>query len=370
MIKKIKVLVVPDSFKGSLSAKEAADCISKGFGDERFEVVTMPVSDGGDGALDVVAFSGNRKKQHLKVYNALGVTVDTEYITGANGEAYVAVSGASGIGSLDRSKLNPFAASSYGTGQVIDYLLKKGVSMINLFLGGSATVDGGTGLMAALGAQFFKGNKKIVPFETNPLVEYDTVNLSAARDRLRDTGINVIADVDNVIMGDSGAVKVFGPQKGASEEDMPVLENRMMCWVELLEKESGRELEQIAGLGAAGGIALPLTAFADAVVYNGAQWFVKTLGIEKLIEQADLIVTGEGSIDVQTSMGKIPGVIANLAKKQGKKVIGLCGKLGGKPENFDEVYSILDHFNVDEEYALANAKTLLEKLSVIVAEKA
>lgn len=369
MIKKRKVLIVPDSFKGSLSAKEAADCISKGFSNDRFEVKVMPVSDGGDGALEVVAFSRKLKSHDLIVYNAYGVPVNTEYLTGSNGEAYVAVSGASGIGSLDRTVLDPFAASSYGTGQVIDSVLKARASGINLFLGGSATVDGGTGLSAALGAEFFKRNKKIIPFATNPLTEFDTVDISVLRTRLRDIRINVIADVDNVITGETGAVNVFGPQKGASKDDLPVLENKMIRWVDLLEKESGRKLKQIAGLGAAGGMALPLTAFADAVVYNGAQWFVKILGIEKLIERADLIVTGEGSMDVQTSMGKIPGVIADLAKKHRKKVVGLCGKQQGNPDNFDEVYSILGEFKVDEEYALDNAKALLEELAVIVGEK-
>ena len=366
---KKKVLVVPDSFKGSLSAIEVAEIITDGLSIDKFEIQTLPVSDGGDGALEVLSTFKQFEKKKLKVYNAYGNVIETEYLIDDLGSAFIAISGASGIHNLGETVLDPFIASTYGTGQVIDFVIRSGINEINLFLGGSATIDGGTGMLAALGVLFYDGDEEISSNKTNPLVRYDSVRLGGVTVLLKSIKINLITDVNNVITGEFGAANVFGPQKGAGIEEVEIIENKMIKWIKILEETSHRELMLLPGLGAAGGVGLPLMAFSNANIYDGAEWFINSLNIKKLIDWADVVITGEGSIDEQTLMGKIPGIIASLAGEKGKPVIGVCGNLSGKIKGFDMLFSLIEEFNVTEEYAMVHAKELLEKMVRVIACK-
>ncbi len=368
-MKKRTVLIVPDSFKGSLSAKEIADTIAAEFPVDEFDVTAIPVSDGGDGALDVLKTSFKHKEKRLTVHNAYGITKETEYLFDNSGAAYIAVSGSSGIQNLDKSLLNPLIASTYGTGEVIDHAIKSGFSTINLLLGGSATIDGGTGLLAALGALFFNGDKEIDSCRTNPLVSYNKVNIDPAINRLKDIRINLITDVNNPATGEDGAAMVYAPQKGAGTEEVKIIESKMLLWVKLLEEISDKSLNQTPGLGAAGGTGLPLMAFSNTNIHKGAEWFINKLKIVELIDNADIVITGEGSIDKQTSMGKIPGEIARLAVGKKKMVIGICGKSSGDIVGFDMIYSIEDEFGVSEKYAVTNTKKLLTKMARSIAHR-
>ena len=368
-MKKRTILIVPDSFKGSLSGKDVADAIASGFQADKFEVITLPVSDGGDGALDVLKNTLKLKEKRIKTHNAYGITQDTEYLYDDSGAAYVAVSASSGIHNLKNTILNPLIASTYGTGEVFNYIIESGVNTINLFLGGSATIDGGTGLLAALGALFFDDNKIIESHKTNPLIKYNSVKPARAVNRLKNIRINLITDVDNPVTGKLGAARIYGPQKGAGNEDVDIIERKMVLWVKFLEEVSGKKLNHIAGMGAAGGIGLPLMAFSNANICKGADWFVDKLNINELIERADVVITGEGSIDKQTSMGKIPGEIAKIANNKNKIIIGVCGKSSKSITGFDMLFSLMDEFDVSEKYAMANTKALLTKLAGSIARK-
>jgi len=368
-MEKKKVLIVPDSFKGSLSGKEVADTIATGFPDNKFDVTAIPVSDGGDGALDVLKASLKLKEKRITVHNAYGITIETEYLYDNSGSAYIAVSGSSGIQELGNTILNPLIASTYGTGEVIDYVIESGISRINLFLGGSATVDGGTGMLAALGSIFFDGDMILDSYRTNPLVSYSKVKVDRAINRLRNIRFNLITDVDNPATGEYGAANVYGPQKGAGIEEVKTIENKMLLWVKLLEEISVRNLNQIPGMGAAGAIGLPLMAFSNTNIYKGASWFINKLNIVELVARADVVITGEGSIDKQTLMGKIPGEIAKIAGDKNKTVIGVCGKSSGNIAGFDMIYSIMDEFEVSEKYAITHAKNLLAEIARSIALK-
>ena len=368
-MKKKTVLIVPDSFKGSLSGKEVADAIASGFQADKFEVITLPVSDGGDGALDVLKSPLILNEKQLTTHNAYGITQETKYLYDNSGTAYIAVSGSSGIHNLKGPILNPLVASTYGTGEIIDYIIKSGINTINLFLGGSATIDGGTGLMAALGALFFDENGIVESHTTNPLVRYNNVKPDQAVSRLKNITINLITDVDNPITGELGAARIYGPQKGAGSNEIEIIERKMLLWVKFLEVVSGKKLNQIAGMGAAGGIGLPLMAFSNTNICKGASWFIDKLNINALIDRADVVITGEGSIDEQTFMGKIPGEIVRIASNKNKITIGVCGKYSKNITGFDMLFSIMDMFDVSEEYAIANAKALLTKMAELIARK-
>jgi glycerate kinase len=366
-MKKRRVLIVPDSFKGSLSAKEVVDTIAAEFPEDKFDVTAFPVSDGGDGALDVLKNSLRLNEKRITVHNAYGITKDTEYLYDSSGVAYITVSESSGIQGFDNAVLNPLIASTYGTGEVIDHALESDISTINLFLGGSATVDGGTGMLAALGSSFFNGVMKIDSCKTNPLVNYNKVKIDKAIGRLKNININLITDVDNPATGEYGAARVYGPQKGAGKEDIKTIESKMVLWVKLLEEISVKNLNHIPGMGAAGGIGLPLMAFSNTNIYKGASWFISKLNIVELVARADVVITGEGSIDNQTLMGKIPGEIAKLAGNKNKIVIGVCGKSSGNITGFDMLYSLKDIFDVSEKYAITNAKKLLANMAGSIA---
>ncbi len=366
-MKKKRVLIVPDSFKGSLSAKEVADTIAAEFPYDKFDVTAIPVSDGGDGVLDVLKNSFRLNEKRITAHNAYGITKDTEYLYDNSGVAYIAVSGPSGIQGFDNAVLNPLIASTYGTGEVIDHALESGISTINLFLGGSATIDGGTGMLAALGSIFFDGVMKIDSCKTNPLISYSKVKIDKAINRLKNININLITDVDNPATGEYGAARVYGPQKGAGNEDIKTIESKMVLWVNLLEEISVKSLNHIPGMGAAGGIGLPLMAFSNTNIYKGANWFISKLNIVELVARADVVITGEGSIDKQTLMGKIPGEITRLSGDKNKKVIGVCGKSSGNIAGFDMIYSIMDELDVSEKYAITNAKELLTNMAGSIA---
>ncbi len=368
-MKKKKVLIVPDSFKGSLSAKEVADSIASAFPNNKFEAITLPVSDGGDGVIDVLLANKGFEKKGLKIFNANGIIKETEYLIDKRGAVYIAVSGASGIQDLNKATLNPLKASTFGTGEVMNYVIDSGIKVINLFLGGSATIDGGTGMVAALGTSFYEGDNKITPYDTNPLIRYDSLNIDTLAERMKGISTNLISDVDNPITGEFGAARIYGPQKGADSEKVEMIESRMLRWVEFLEKRFGKELKHLPGMGAAGGIGLPIMASSDCKIFQGAEWFIEKLNIRELIDRADVVITGEGSIDRQTSMGKIPGEIAGIAANKGKVVIGVCGKSDGKAENFDQVYSLINQFNVSEKYAMTNTKELLIEMAKSIASK-
>ena len=366
-----KVLIAADSFKGSLTSHEVVHIIAGVLKKYGMHVLAVPVTDGGDGVLDVLRLTSDLKYAETEVIDATGEMIKAGYLIDENMTGYLSVSSASGIQDIDRRRLDPFKASTYGTGQILEKMISSGIKNVKFFLGGSATVDGGTGILSALGAEFYdKSGSLIDAAVENPLIRFKNMIPDKALTKLKELNVELIVDVDNEITGEAGAVKVFGPQKGVNENSVELFCEKMNAWVDMLEQISGKKLTSVNGLGAAGGAGLPLFSFSDCKVVNGAEWFYDFLDLGELISGVDIVITGEGSIDRQTFMGKIPGLIATKAKAAGKTVIGICGKTDGTVSGrFDELIAIISEFNVTEEYSQRHASGLLRKAAELIADQ-
>jgi glycerate kinase len=337
----MNVLIAPNSMKGSLDAIEFAATVEQAFRDSSgsFEIRKVPVADGGDLTGKVLSEALGAEKVNVKVLDPIGREIHAEYsISGKI--AVIEMADASGIKRMKPEELNPMETSSFGTGQLIKHAIDNGCSEILLGVGGSATVDGGSGMLEALDFQFFGSEGKQLSGNGANLQKIKTIKKSEIPAKVK---IQVIADVDNPLLGKNGAARVFGPQKGATPKMETKLEKGLKNWVSLLEKEAGKNLSEIEGAGAAGGIALPLIALFNAEIVPGAEFILKKLNFEKHVSWADLIITGEGKIDAQTLSNKAPVVVARMARKQNKPVIAIGANISYKASaGFDAVFSFIN----------------------------
>jgi glycerate kinase len=266
---------------------------------------------------------------------------------------------ASGLRLIKKEELDPLHATSFGTGEQIKVALDRGVKKIIIGMGGSATSDGGTGILRALGLRFLnvKGEElKDLPVSLNELA---TIDLSSLDKRIKDTELVVLCDVNNLLLGEKGAAAVFGPQKGASTGDVQILNKALTRFSDITLQQMEKEIATVKHGGTAGGAAAGLYAFFNAKLVNGIEYFLQITGFDKSLEKADLVVTGEGSIDEQTLHGKAPFGVARAAKQKGKRVIAFAGKISSTTNSaldkyFDELISI-NQREVELEEALATA---------------
>jgi glycerate 2-kinase len=363
----INILIAPNSMKGSLTAFEFADIVEEAFMQVSpcFSVRKLPVADGGDGTGEVLFRALDAEVVKEKVVDALGRTIHSKYaVTGKT--AIIEMADASGVKHLKAEELNPLKASSFGTGQLIKKALEKGCTQIWLGAGGSATVDGGSGLMEALGFQLLDEKKN--PVGGNGL-NTGIISQIIWPEKLPEVSFKVISDVDNPLLGESGAAAVFGPQKGAGTEMVLQLEKNLEHWSRVLELDSGRSLATLKGAGAAGGMALPLLAYFNAELVPGAEFVLSALDFKKHLAWADIVITGEGKIDSQTLRNKAPKVVANMAREAGKTVIALGGSI--EPEACTifngGAFSILPG-PVDVKNSIINAKKYLSSFSAELAK--
>ncbi|MGQ1889776.1 glycerate kinase family protein [Thermophagus sp. OGC60D27] len=322
----MEVLVAPDSFKGSISAFDAAEAIRDGLATvvPDLDCRLLPLADGGEGTLQIIAGFWNGRLIKERVPNATGKEVWAKRGCFNDGDtAVIELAEASGIAGLVRK--NPRMTSTFGTGLQIWKALEEGVSEVILTLGGSATVDGGTGLMAALGCKFFDENGALCTKHQNHLFEFVAADLSQIDKRLLETKWTILADVTNPLVGPQGGFRVFGPQKGVDKSDVLLLEDKVCQWAKAIEPKTGENILNLEGVGAAGGAALPLVLLSNATIYNGFEWISKEMNLDFYVRNADLVITGEGKIDEQTFMGKGPGKLAALARKYRKKVVAIAG---------------------------------------------
>nr|WP_319398320.1 glycerate kinase [uncultured Carboxylicivirga sp.] len=324
-----KILICCDSFKGTLSTFEVNKIIEDELKYAGFNCITLPMADGGEGSLDIIAFL-KKKLQHVQTYTPDHRLINSIYYIDKN-KAYIDIASSGGLSLVDPKNRKPLQLSTYGVGLIVRDAIDKGVKEIDLFLGGSATVDGGSGLLYGL-------VEAEIP-SCNPLANFNINLFSSLNNLLKDIKVNIITDVDNVILGNNGAAAIFGPQKGASPSEVVILERYMFEWVELLQTYSNIKLNTIKGLGAAGGIALPFVTFSKTNLISGYEYFDSLLKYFDAIQNSNIVITGEGCIDNQTMMGKGPGQLAKEAKKQGKTVIGIGGMVKAKPAVFDKVFS-------------------------------
>jgi glycerate kinase len=353
----MKILIAPNSMKGSLNAFDFADTVEEAFlhCSANFEIKKIPVADGGDFTGEVLLRNLKAKEIGVSVIGPLGESVKSKYAIFKK-TAIIEMADASGMKLVEAKLLNPLVASSYGTGQLIMDAIKRGCTEIFLAIGGSATVDGGMGMMEALGFKFYDSDSKSLTGNGKNLLDIHSIEKT---DFPGNISFKIICDVDNPLLGENGAASVFGPQKGATPEMVNQLEAGLENWVKIIEIETGKQLENIEGGGAAGGIAIPLIAFFNAEMVAGADFVLDQLNFEEHVKWADVVITGEGKIDSQTLNNKAPFAVATMARKFNKPIFAIGGKVDGDAsEAFDGIFS-LTNGPMNLEDAMNNSKQLL-----------
>lgn len=344
-MKKPVVLVAPNAFKHGPDAFEVAEAIKRGLAKSRLNptVILMPIADGGDGTLPIICKALDAQTISLEVQDPLGRSINAGFgFAASSATAIIELADASGLRLLKKEERNPLKANTYGTGQLIKAAIGKGARTIFLSVGGSATVDGGMGILAALGFQFLNAaGSTLQPSGENlhHIVRVKKGKISS------EVAIVVLTDVKNPLTGSRGAARVFGPQKGAEESDVERLEKGLEKWTGLIKEEMARDIGLVEGGGAAGGVAAGLWGWLGAEIKPGAEYILDLLGAGQQIEKADYIITAEGSLDGQTAEGKAPFALLQLAKKWNKPVFGLAGRIPGEiPRNalgeFDALFAI------------------------------
>ncbi|MDR6997624.1 glycerate kinase [Neobacillus niacini] len=327
----MKFVLAPDSFKESITAKDAAlamkDGILKVFPDA--ECMIVPMADGGEGTVDSLVSYENGSLLKMEVTGPLGRKVKAEYgLLGDGKTAVIEMASASGIHLVGKEERNPLLTTTYGTGELIKYALDQGVTRILLGIGGSATNDGGIGMLQALGASFKDAKGEELPFGGGGLGHLHTIDLSGLDKRIKNVKIDVACDVNNPLTGELGASYIFGPQKGATPEMVKYLDQNLKHYADKIKALLGIDIDIVEGAGAAGGLGAGLMAFLRAELKKGVDLVIEYTRLEEKIKDADFVFTGEGSIDGQTLFGKTPYGVAATAKKYQVPVIAFAGKIG------------------------------------------
>ena len=335
----MKIVIAPDSFKGSLSSIEAINIIR----DEALncftdaEIVGVPLADGGEGTIEAALFeSGGEIRKHC-VRDPLGNMIEAKY--GIIGDtAIIEMALCSGLTLVPIDNRNPLKTSSYGTGQMIRHVMEEGIQKILLGIGGSATNDGGIGAMQALGVELFDKNNILIKNGCGEaLINIDRIDTANIDRRLKNCKISVMCDVINPLTGKNGATYVYATQKGGSEESIESLERGMLNYELKLNELVGKEVSKQKGAGAAGGMGAALLGFCDAKLVSGIDAILELKAFEEKIKDADLIITGEGRVDKQSSFGKVITGVTTYAKKEGVPVIVIAGGVG---DGFESVYDL------------------------------
>ncbi|EKA4522452.1 glycerate kinase [Vibrio cholerae] len=334
----MKVVIAPDSFKESLTAKQVCDAIQAGLArvwhDAKF--VAIPVADGGEGTVQSLVDATQGRLVEVKVMGPQGKRVEAFYgMLGDNQTAVIEMAAASGLHHVPVAQRDPKLTTSFGTGELIRHALDQGVTKLIIGLGGSATNDGGVGMLAALGARFTNADGDPIQLTGGGLHELTHIDLQDFDPRLQHCDILVACDVNNPLCGDKGASAVFGPQKGATPEDVQLLDGALRQFGLLTEKVTGKMVLESAGAGAAGGMGAALLAYTQAILRPGIEIVLETVQLAHQVSDADLVITGEGRIDSQTVHGKTPMGVAKVAKRFDVPVLALCGCTG---DNYQAVY--------------------------------
>ena len=341
----MRILIIPDSFKENLTSSEVAKAIRKGIINvlPKATIKEIPFSDGGEGALTVLQKYLNGRVIKCKTVNALGKNITAGYFLFKDKKAaWIELSQASGINLIPEEKRNALIASTYGTGLLIKDALEKGCDEIILGVGGSATTDGGAGIFEALGGLLIDKEGNFLDKGGASLKKLNKIVHPKISKKIT---WKVACDVTNPFLGENGTANIYGPQKGASEEDIALLNESLVNFADNIEKKYKRKISSLVGGGAAGGTAAGLHGFFGAALYSGFFLLSNLIDLEKEIRNVDLIFTAEGNIDQQSIQGKLTGNVAKLGKKYSIPVIGLTGKLVGDSnilyENgFSGVFSI------------------------------
>ena len=352
----MKIVIAPDSYKESLSASEVAQAIEKGFREifPDAQYVSVPVADGGEGTVEAMIAATQGTEYTAQVTGPLGEPVDACWgISGDGKTAFIEMAAASGLALVPPSQRNPLVTTSRGTGELILQALEHGARNIIIGIGGSATNDGGAGMVQALGAKLCDANGTDIGNGGGSLIGLNSIDITQLDPRLHECTIRVACDVTNPLTGEKGASRVFGPQKGATEELIVELDRNLDHYADVIKKSLRIDVKQVPGAGAAGGMGAALMAFLGAELRSGIEIVTQALNLEEHIHDCTWVVTGEGRIDSQSINGKVPVGVAQVAKKYHKPVIGIAGSL-------TKDVGIVHQYGIDAVFSVLTSISTLE----------
>lgn len=362
------IVIAPNAFKGSLTSGSAAECIAAGLKKSKLSCTTksIPIADGGDGTAHLISKKLSAKTLYAIVHDPLGKKITASYgWDKKNKTAIIEMADASGIRLLKKEALSPLKSNTRGTGELIKAALNKGATKIIIGLGGSATVDGATGLLNELGVRFLdKSGRKLTELPKG-LLALNRVDVNSMDSRLKDCEIILLCDVTNKLLGKNGSAAVFGPQKGANEKEVALLEKCLYQFNKIVKKDLKVDMDSFKHGGTAGGVAAGLAAFINAKLVSGISYYLDIAGFDDELKNADIVITAEGALDTQTLEGKGPYGVAEKANHHKIPVIVLAGmvpqKIGKElHEYFNAIFSI-GHGPSPIEEAIKNTSTDLER---------
>ena len=353
----MKIVIAPQAFKGSLSALNVANAVQKGvrriFPDA--QILTCPVADGGDGTLETLVESSGGKIMETNVADPTGKPIVAQW--GAMGDGNTAViemARTSGLALLTLEERDPLNATTYGLGEIIVSALNKGFRKFIVGIGGSATNDAGAGMAQALGIRLMDREGRNLVFGGAALQNLSVIDASSIDQRVLESNFQIACDVNNPLTGPEGASAVYGPQKGATEENVRQLDSALGVFAEVTKRDLGKDISNLEGAGAAGGLGAGMIAFVEGHLRAGVDIVLDTVNLAEKLESADLVITGEGSIDFQTVYNKAPIGVARMAKARGIPTIGISGMLGKN-------YQIVHNHGIDAALSIANGPISLEE---------
>jgi glycerate kinase len=363
----VKIVISPDSFKGSMSALEAARAMAAGIRalDPSIETLILPVADGGEGTLDSLIGTTDGKIVSINVLDPLGRNITSEYgILGDGKTCVIEMAKASGLMLLNTEERNPLCATSYGTGELILHALDNGFRKFIVGIGGSATNDGGTGMLKALGMKFLNNHGEELVSGGGALQELAQIDLSQFDPRIAESEFIIASDVDNPFIGPNGASYIFGPQKGATEKMVAILDRNLYILAEVIELTIKKSIHNMKGAGAAGGMGGAFQSFFPSTMKPGIQVVMDAIAFHDCISNADLIITGEGKSDLQTLSGKAPFGIAKVAKEKNIPILLISGCVSNHSEqelakHFHSITSVVDK-KISPKDSMENAEHYLE----------
>ncbi|HEY8780178.1 MAG TPA: glycerate kinase [Mucilaginibacter sp.] len=367
------ILIAPNAFKNCLNATEVALAIEQGLKLSKLDCTTtcFPIADGGDGTSSLIIEMCNGETISKEVHDPLGRKINASFGMIDNRKtAVIEMADASGLRLLKKDELEPLRASSYGTGELIKFALDEGVNKIIIAMGGSATVDGGCGMLSALGVVFLdaaSNRLEAIPIE---LINMTAVDISRLDKRIFNCEVVILCDVDNKLLGPQGAAYVFGPQKGATPKAVNVLDDFLKNFAGISFAQSGIDIANIKHSGTAGGAAAGLHVWLNAKLVKGIEYFLSLTNFDEALNGSDLVITGEGSIDRQTLQGKGPYGVALEAKNRNIPVIGIAGKVPlEQDDELQKYFDVLISINnepADLAIAIKNTrKNLIRKARII-----
>ena len=370
-------VLAPDSFKESMTAKEV--CIAMEAGIKKVypnaKFIHVPMADGGEGTVQSLIDATDGLMYSLDVTGPLGSPVTAQFgIMGDQKTAVIEMAEANGIHYVTQDTKNPLITTTYGTGELICACLDKGIKKIIIGIGGSATNDGGAGMAEALGVQFLDKEGNPIPRGGGHLNQLDTIDVSKIDPRLADVSLIVACDVTNPLCGETGASNVFGPQKGATPKMVKQLDFNLAHYADIVDRQLGKEVRNIPGAGAAGGLGAGLLIFTNATLQKGIDIVIEYSGLREKLTNADYVFTGEGGIDFQTQFGKTPYGVAQAAKELDKKVIAIAGHIGEGIEDLydkgiDAIFGIIPELTTLEQTlknGQKNVETTCENISRVL----